>query len=364
MRLAGGVVLPGAEERLGAVVREDELVLVVRHDDGIGERVHHPPQPLLLDRMHLAALTQLRDVEGLGEKAAGLAGERDERLDVGVARGRALGKEDDADGRLPCTAQRRDDECLEAELDEDVTRARRDPLVGRHVVDALRHTAGERRDRGILEVGKRDLEPFGDLVGDPAAEPPADRAATLVRERDERPLVAEGAREAVEHRDERGLGVSPGQEGVREGLDLVERGAPDRSGHQPVTARLAAFRGAGGRGRRGTGHGTRAERTGAAGSGRGTRDRGCDAQRVGVAKVCVDRGDDDAGLDRDEVDADERDPDPGIDDDPLVQDPVEDIDETRAACRAFNWHVFPFAPLLDGFLWSRRPERAFQVRDA
>src|SRR5512141_1869673 len=60
--------------------------------------------------------------------------------------------------------------------------------------------------------------------------------------------------------------------------------------------------------------------------------------RFGVFQVRVDRGDHDAGLDRDEVDADERNADPRVDDNPLVEDSIEDVDETCAACSAFNGH--------------------------
>src|SRR5437773_2636723 len=40
----------------------------------------------------------------------------------------------------------------------------------------------------------------------------------------------------------------------------------------------------------------------------------------------------------DVFDADEGDPDPGVDDDALIQDAIENIDETRAAGCAFNGH--------------------------
>ena len=63
------------------------------------------------------------------------------------------------------------------------------------------------------------------------------------------------------------------------------------------------------------------------------------ADRFRVLQVGVDRGDDDARFDGDQVDADERDADPGVDDDALVEHAVENVDETRAACGAFNCHA-------------------------
>ena len=50
-----------------------------------------------------------------------------------------------------------------------------------------------------------------------------------------------------------------------------------------------------------------------------------------IFQVRIDGGDDHAGFDGDEVDPDQRDAHPGVDDDALVQDAVENVDETRAA---------------------------------
>src|SRR5262249_42788710 len=71
------------------------------------------------------------------------------------------------------------------------------------------------------------------------------------------------------------------------------------------------------------------------------RDRLGDAHRLGVAQVGVDRRHDDASFDRDQVDPDQRHADPGVDDDALVQDAVEDVDETRATWRSVNRHGCP-----------------------
>src|SRR3982074_816290 len=53
-----------------------------------------------------------------------------------LAGGGALRREDAPDRWLARATERRDDERLEAELDEDLTRGRRDALVGRDVVPA------------------------------------------------------------------------------------------------------------------------------------------------------------------------------------------------------------------------------------
>ena len=68
------------------------------------------------------------------------------------------------------------------------------------------------------------------------------------------------------------------------------------------------------------------------------RDRRDLADRFGVLQVGVDRRDDDARLDGDQVDADQRHAHPGIDDDALVQDAIENVDETCSACCSFNCH--------------------------
>ena len=78
------------------------------------------------------------------------------------------------------------------------------------------------------------------------------------------------------------------------------------------------------------------------------------ADRLRVLQVRVDRGDDDARLDGDQVDADQRDADPGIDDDALVQDAVENVDETCPACRSFNCHSL--------LLLSAPPSRRYRLR--
>ena len=68
------------------------------------------------------------------------------------------------------------------------------------------------------------------------------------------------------------------------------------------------------------------------------RDRSDLADRFGVLQVRVDRRDDDARFDGDQVDADQRDAHPGVDDDALVQDAIQNVDETCAACCSFNCH--------------------------
>ena len=62
------------------------------------------------------------------------------------------------------------------------------------------------------------------------------------------------------------------------------------------------------------------------------------ADRFRVLQIRVNRRNDDARFDRDQVDADQRDPDPRVDDDALVQDAIENVDETCPACRSFNCH--------------------------
>ena len=66
--------------------------------------------------------------------------------------------------------------------------------------------------------------------------------------------------------------------------------------------------------------------------------RGDLADRFGVFQVRVDGRDDDACLDGDQVDTDQRDTDPCVDDDPFVENSVEDVNKTCAACGSFNGH--------------------------
>src|SRR5689334_16243795 len=79
------------------------------------------------------------------------------------------------------------------------------------------------------------------------------------------------------------------------------------------------------------------------------RDRSYGADCFGVLQVGIDRRDDDACLDGDQVDTDQRDTDPCVDDDPLVEDPVEDVNKTCAACGSFNGHQI----LLESCLGAR-----------
>src|SRR5215510_1429460 len=62
------------------------------------------------------------------------------------------------------------------------------------------------------------------------------------------------------------------------------------------------------------------------------------ADGLGVLQIRVDRGNDNARFNGDQVDAHEGHPDPGVDDDPLVEDPIEDIDQTATAGSPFNCH--------------------------
>src|SRR4029078_11075582 len=61
---------------------------------------------------------------------------------------------------------------------------------------------------------------------------------------------------------------------------------------------------------------------------------------------------DDAGLDGEQVDAHQGDPDPGIDHDALVQDAVQNVDETGAPGGSFNRHV-PLPPRVSAYRIER-----------
>src|SRR5215813_6065717 len=74
---------------------------------------------------------------------------------------------------------------------------------------------------------------------------------------------------------------------------------------------------------------------------RGRRRR---ADRLGILQIRVDRGDDNARFNGDQIDADQGHPDPRVDDDPLVEDPIEHVDQTAAAGGPFNCHrITPLA---------------------
>ena len=77
------------------------------------------------------------------------------------------------------------------------------------------------------------------------------------------------------------------------------------------------------------------------------RDRGHLGDRFRVLDVGVDGGHHDARLDREQVDAHQGDPHPGVDDDALVQDAVQDVDQTGATGSSFDRHFrYPLGFLL------------------
>src|SRR2546422_829601 len=70
---------------LRAAVEVEDVVLGVRHEHGVRDGVHHPPQPLLLDGVGFARATEHLHVLLARERSARLPRERDEPLQVDVA---------------------------------------------------------------------------------------------------------------------------------------------------------------------------------------------------------------------------------------------------------------------------------------
>src|SRR5439155_15908361 len=82
-------------EQLRAAVLQDDVVVRVGDEHGVTDAVHHPPEPLLLDRMRFACLPKELDVSLQAERLTGLTGKRHERVDVGLRYARGARQQDD-----------------------------------------------------------------------------------------------------------------------------------------------------------------------------------------------------------------------------------------------------------------------------